>query len=598
MLRQLGFGTRKGVGKGMGMGMGMGTTSSMRSPHSPHSLRLCCRDWREGKSTTFRLKLGVLASRVQCRAKPTKRSQAASNTQAEVTTGTGQEQEEWEVWADQINGLVETADQRNEMSSHLLDAVVKVYCLHSEPNFSLPWQRARQYSSFSTGFIIEGRKLLTNAHSVAYHTQVKVKKRGDDRKYVAKVLSVCREGDMALLTVEDEDFWTEMVPLQFGPLPRLQDDAVVVGYPIGGDTISVTSGVVSRIEVTSYVHGSRELLGIQIDAAINSGNSGGPVFDRNGTCVGIAFQSYDADAAENIGWIIPTPVVAHFLAEYGRRGTFPGFPVLGVYFQRLESEALRAKHGLKEDHKGIMIRAIEPTSCSHGVLKTGDVLLEFEGTEIACDGTIPFRKGERIQFGHLISQRFIGDAASVKILRDGKVQEVTLKLGPVTRVVPLGMDVNDPPYLVVGGLVFTTVTVLYLRSEFGDDFERNSPVKLLNAMYTMAESEDRQVVVLSQVLASDATTGYDPDDFFNMRVHTFNGKPVKNLEELALLVTQCSEDDKYMEFEVGDHYKELIVLDRNAVTKATTDVMKQHSIPSPMSAELLDHVKQKTEDSP
>ena len=56
----------------------------------------------------------------------------------------------------------------------------------------------------------------------------------------------------------------------------LQDAVAVVGYPIGGDTISVTSGVVSRIEVTSYVHGSTELLGVQIDAAINSGNSGIP----------------------------------------------------------------------------------------------------------------------------------------------------------------------------------------------------------------------------------------------------------------------------------------------------------------------------------
>lgn len=54
----------------------------------------------------------------------------------------------------------------------------------------------------------------------------------------------------------------------------VQDAVAVVGYPIGGDTISVTSGVVSRIEVTSYVHGSTELLGVQIDAAINSGNSG------------------------------------------------------------------------------------------------------------------------------------------------------------------------------------------------------------------------------------------------------------------------------------------------------------------------------------
>ena len=59
------------------------------------------------------------------------------------------------------------------------------------------------------------------------------------------------------------------------PALYVQDAVAVVGYPIGGDTISVTSGVVSRIEVTSYVHGSTELLGVQIDAAINSGNSGG-----------------------------------------------------------------------------------------------------------------------------------------------------------------------------------------------------------------------------------------------------------------------------------------------------------------------------------
>ena len=55
-----------------------------------------------------------------------------------------------------------------------------------------------------------------------------------------------------------------------------QDAVAVIGYPIGGDTISVTSGVVSRIEVTAYVHGSTELLAVQIDAAINSGNSGTP----------------------------------------------------------------------------------------------------------------------------------------------------------------------------------------------------------------------------------------------------------------------------------------------------------------------------------
>lgn len=77
-----------------------------------------------------------------------------------------------------------------------MDAVVKVFCVHTEPNFSLPWQRKRQYSSSSSGFIIGERRVLTNAHSVEHHTQVKVKKRGSDTKYLATVLAIGTECDI------------------------------------------------------------------------------------------------------------------------------------------------------------------------------------------------------------------------------------------------------------------------------------------------------------------------------------------------------------------------------------------------------------------
>ncbi|KAI3941514.1 hypothetical protein MKW92_045295 [Papaver armeniacum] len=146
----------------------------------------------------------------------------------------------------------------------LMDAVVKVFCVHSEPNFSLPWQRKRQYSSSSSGFIISGRRVLTNAHSVEHYTQVKLKKRGSDVKYLATVLAIGTECDIAMLTVKDDEFWEGISPVEFGSLPALQDAVTVVGYPIGGDTISVTSGVVSRMEILSYAHGSTELLGLQV----------------------------------------------------------------------------------------------------------------------------------------------------------------------------------------------------------------------------------------------------------------------------------------------------------------------------------------------
>mmetsp|Transcript_5450 Transcript_5450/g.13818 ORF Transcript_5450/g.13818 Transcript_5450/m.13818 type:complete len:426 (-) Transcript_5450:12-1289(-) len=311
----------------------------------------------------------------------------------------------------------------------MMDAVVKIYCVHTEPNYSLPWQRKRQFASTSTGFIIEGpegqRWLLTNAHSVEYHTQVKVKRRGQDSKYLANVLAVGTECDIALLTVEDESFWEDSEPLEFGDLPRLQDPVAVVGYPIGGDTISVTSGVVSRIEVTSYSHGATELLGVQIDAAINSGNSGGPVFNAEGMCVGIAFQSMTGDV-ENIGYVIPTPVVLHFLTDYVRNGNFTGFPVLGVQWQRMESAPLRSSYQMNSGQKGVLVRSINPCAAAASVLKPDDIIMRFDGIQVTNDGTVPFRTGERIAFTYLISQKFSGETAKVDVLREGK--EISLEV--------------------------------------------------------------------------------------------------------------------------------------------------------------------------
>lgn len=269
-----------------------------------------------------------------------------------------------------------------------MDAVVKVFCTHTEPNFSLPWQRKRQFSSSSSGFVISGRRVLTNAHSVEHYTQVKLKKRGSDVKYVATVLAIGTECDIALLTVEDDEFWLDVSSVEFGELPALQDAVTVVGYPIGGDTISVTSGVVSRIEILSYVHGSTELLGLQIDAAINSGNSGGPAFNDKGNCVGIAFQSLKHDDAENIGYVIPTPVITHFIQDYEKNGSYTGFPILGVEWQKMENPDLRKSMGMKDNQKGVRIRRIDPTGPEHKVLKPSDIILSFDGVDIANDGTV------------------------------------------------------------------------------------------------------------------------------------------------------------------------------------------------------------------
>ncbi|CAK9209304.1 unnamed protein product [Sphagnum jensenii] len=476
---------------------------------------------------------------------------------------------------------------RNEdvKDAPFMDAVVKVFCVHTEPNFSLPWQRKRQFSSNSSGFIINDRRVLTNAHSVEHHTQVKVKKRGSDTKYLATVLAIGTECDIAMLTVSNDEFWEDVTPVEFGSLPRLQDAVTVVGYPIGGDTISVTSGVVSRIEVTSYVHGATELLGVQaslcIDAAINAGNSGGPAFNDRGECVGIAFQSLKHDDAENIGYVIPTPVINHFITDYVRNGDYTGFPILGIEWQKMENPDLRKALGMSANQKGVRIRRVEPTAPAAKQLQSSDILLSFDGIDIANDGTVPFRHGERIGFSYLVSQKYTGESARVRILRESKIKECDIHLANHKRLVPAHIKGKPPSYYILAGIVFAAISVPYLRSEYGKDYDYDAPVKLLDKLlHAMSQTEEEQLVVVSQVLVADINIGYE--DIVNTQVLAFNGTPVRNLKHLANMVETC--DGQFLRFDL--EYQQIVVLEAAAAKAATPEILSTHCIPSAMSDDL------------
>ncbi|KAF8005978.1 hypothetical protein BT93_K0303 [Corymbia citriodora subsp. variegata] len=473
----------------------------------------------------------------------------------------------------------EMAEEAVARAVPAMDSVVKVFCVHTEPNFSLPWQMKRQYSSYSSGFVIKGRRVLTNAHSVEHYTQVKVKKRGSDTKYVAKVLAIGTECDIAMLTIDDDEFWEGVSSVEFGDLPALQDAVTVVGYPVGGDTVSVTSGVVSRIEILSYVHGSTELLGLQIDAAINSGNSGGPAFNNKGNCVGIAFQSLKHEDAENIGYVIPTPVIMHFITDYEKNGAYMGFPILGIEWQKMENPDLRMGMGMNADQKGVRIRRIDPTSPESAVLKPSDIILSFDGVDIANDGTVPSRHGERIGFSYLVSQKYTGDNSVIKVLRNSKIFIFNVKLATHKRVVPLHNQGRPPSYYIIAGFVFSTVSVPYLRSEYKDESE--APVKLLDKLlHSMPQSPDEQLVVVSQVLVADINIGYE--DIVNTPVLAFNGKPVENLKSLASMVESCEEE--FLKFDL--EYQQIVVLRTETAKAATLDILKTHCIPSAMSDDL------------
>ena len=194
-------------------------------------------------------------------------------------------------------------------------SMVRITTTSQQPDYEVPWNPGNVGGGVGAGFIIEGNRIMTNAHVVSNATFITVVKEGDPTPWEARVLYVAHDCDLALLGVYDESFFEGTKPLEFGGIPGLESTVSAYGYPIGGDRLSVTRGIVSRIDFLPYSHSEVDShLAIQIDAAINPGNSGGPVM-QDGKVVGVAFQGYSGAVAQNVGFMIPTPVIRRFLED-------------------------------------------------------------------------------------------------------------------------------------------------------------------------------------------------------------------------------------------------------------------------------------------
>jgi S1-C subfamily serine protease len=459
----------------------------------------------------------------------------------------------------------------------LKKAIVKIYTVYSEYNYDMPWQLSQQERAVGSGCIISGNRILTNAHVVADQTFIQVKRAGEAKKYNAAVAMVAHECDLALLTVDDPSFFAGVKPLALGTLPRMRDKVAVYGFPIGGDELSITEGVVSRVEHTSYAHSGSNLLACQIDAAINPGNSGGPVI-KDGRIAGIAFQGYMY--AQNIGYMVPAPLIDHFLKD-SADGDYDGFPAIGVAWQPMENAGLRASVGMSDTQTGVLLTYIAPDSTARDILQAGDVLLAIEGSPIASDGTIPFRGTERIQFAQEVQKKFMGESVRCAILRDGKAMEVTIPLRNSLgsgRLVPYTQYDTAPTYYIVGGLVFQPLTRNYLQTW---NNMNDVPVNLADYYYYGRPSDARkQVIVLTNILGDELTEGYD--DFEDHVITQVNGKAIASMED----VVQAIEGNDGAYHVLVDEWGNRIVLERAATIAAQKGIMERYKIDADRSADL------------
>ena len=429
------------------------------------------------------------------------------------------------------------------------DAIVKVFTTATTYDYDSPWQVSGTQESTGSGCIISGRQILTNAHVVSNAAYIEVQKYGVPNKYTAGVIAVSHEADLALLQVEDDAFFDNTTPLELGGLPELLDGVVVYGFPEGGDGLSVTEGIVSRIEVTEYVHSRLQFLGLQIDAAINSGNSGGPVI-MDGKIVGVAMQAIEE--AENIGYIIPVPIIDHFLIDL-QDGNYDGFPNDGVVIQSLDNTALRAMLQLPDSETGVYVAHIIPGTSADGHLEAGDVILSIDNHEIANDGSILLRSGLRLQSDYYITNHQIGDNVGVSIWRNGQKQNISIPLltkqGGSKLVKPPQYD-SLPEYYILSGIILTPLSHNYLAT-WGEEWEKKSPGRLLRYFYEDRQKADEQVVIINGLLSSKITAGYQ--DMVDTRVISINGKNFASFKQMTSMIDMALTKDDPITLETMDH---------------------------------------------
>jgi len=462
------------------------------------------------------------------------------------------------------------------------NSVVKIYTTTASPDYFTPWRLMNPGQGTGSGALIDGQRILTNAHVIANASYVQVQKHNDPNRYFAEVSFVSHASDLALLTVPDERFFEGMTALELGDLPPPHTEVSVFGFPMGGRTLSVTRGILSRVEHQVYAHSGEYLLAGQIDAAINPGNSGGPVI-VDGKIAGVVMQSASGGRAEALGYFVPPSIVEHMLID-AESGSQDGFADLGFRTQDLESPAAKTAYGVGERDSGVLVIKVFEGSPADGVLRENDVLLELDGFDVAGDSTIRLNQHFQTNYKHAIDIKQIGDEIEVAFLRDGERHRERLVAGPRQQSYTLvrGEAFDElPEYKIYAGIVFVPLSMNLIK-RWGRDWSRTAPVSLLSARGQWATPERREMVVALQVLAADVNLGYH--DLRTWIVETVNGEEVGDFGHFARLLSD--NEEPFVVFRNASGYQ--VVIDHQQALDTEQEILMRYRVPAAQSDGLLD----------
>ena len=494
----------------------------------------------------------------------------------------------WNLCAQNASSFPDTtaASTRPDGGGTIENSVVKIFSTVRYPNPYKPWSKESPVDLTGSGVVIEGKRILTNAHVVNYASQVQIQANEAGDKISATVEAISPGIDLAVLKLDDESFFdTHPALARAKTLPGIKDVVLAYGFPEGGNSLSITKGIVSRVEFTAYnfpISGLR----IQVDAAINPGNSGGPavVGDK---MIGLTFSHLSG--AENIGYIIPSEEINLFL-----QGIAAGHPYgkPGMYdeLQTLENPALRSFLKLPPAVDGMVVHKPYKDDSAYP-LKEWDVITKIGDTPVDDQGMIKLGNDLRVRFQYQIQHIATNGAVPLTIVRAGKERHVNVPVQPDRpRLIP---DLNGayPSYFIYGPLVFSAATRNYLsgymESKYGAMMMAGFSLAgnpLVTRMSDQPAFPDEGLVVVSSPFFPDRLAkGYDSPR--SEVVKAVNGIRVKNLNHLVEILRDAR--DEFITFEYYGEQGETMIFPRTKMVAATDGILSDNGVRSQGSPDTL-----------
>ncbi len=469
-------------------------------------------------------------------------------------------------------------------AADLESSVVKIFSTVRYPDAGRPWTKQAPNELSGSGVIIEGRRILTNAHVVLYASQVQVQANQSGDKISATVEAIAPGIDLAVLKLDDDAFFDSHPALaRASTLPRIKDAVLAYGFPQGGTSLSITKGIVSRIEFMYYnfpVSGLR----IQIDAAINPGNSGGPAIAGD-KMIGLAYSRAGGDS-QNIGYIIPNEEIDLFLADI-KDGHYDGKPAMYDDFQTLENPALRRYLKLDKSVEGIIVHRPFKTDPAYP-LKEWDVITHIAGTPVDDQGMIKFGSDLRLNFTYLVQRSARDGRLPLTVVRQAKTMQLQLPVSSRRPLLIPEMAGEYPSYFIYGPLVFSKATaqLLSMISGSGNAIHMlsfiGSPLVTLRGAEPDAEREEL-VVIAGPNFPHKIAKGYS--NLSGAVVYSVNGTRIKSLSHLVAVLRDLQ--DPFVTFEFENRSGEAVVFARAEVEGSTEEILTDNGVRAQGSPDTL-----------